>query len=90
MAKLEPGLMAEATAFGAVQGAAGAAASFDSSGAASLPLRVGGNVAHKAWLTSVQARTRAASAADLQAQYKKYGMNPDGTPSGKPGPGSAP
>jgi hypothetical protein len=50
---------------------------------------VAGSAAHKAWLASAHARMKAAQEADLQATYKKYGMNPDGTPSGRPGPGSA-
>ncbi|KFG68549.1 hypothetical protein [Microvirga sp. BSC39] len=81
--------MAEARAFGTVQGAAGAAAAFDSTGVASLPLMVGGRAAHRAWMTSARARMQAAEEVDRQAFYKKYGMNPNGTPSGRPGQGSA-
>lgn len=31
----------------------------------------------------------AAAEEDLQATYRKYGLNLDGTPSGHPGPGSS-
>jgi hypothetical protein len=88
MAAVEAEAGAEAYAFGAAQGAVGAAAAFDPTGASSLPTMAAGRVAHKAWMTSVQARTRVAQEVDQQALYKKYGMNPDGTPSGVPGPGS--
>lgn len=88
MAAVETEATAEAYAFGAAQGAVGAAAAFDPTGAASLPIMAVGRAAHKGWMTSVQARTRAAQEVDQQAFYKKYGMNPDGTPSGVPGPGS--
>jgi len=88
MAAVEAEAGAEAYAFGAAQGAVGSAAAFDPTGAASLPIMAAGRVSHKAWMTSVQARTRAAQEVDQQAFYKKYGMNPDGTPSGVPGPGS--
>jgi hypothetical protein len=89
MAAVEKQAEAEAIAFGATQGAIGAAAAFDPTGLSSLPTMAAGRAAHRAWMTSVQARTRAAQEVDLQAEFKKYGMNPDGTPSGVPGPGSA-
>ncbi len=80
---------AEALAFGAAQGAVGLAGAFDPTGLSSLPAMAAGRAAHRAWMTSVQSRMRAAQEVDLQAAYRKYGMNPDGTPSGVPGPGSA-
>lgn len=89
MAAVEKQAEAEAFAFGTAQGAVGAAAAFDPTGASSLPTMVVGSAAHKAWMTSVQARARSAQEADQQTFYKKYGMNPDGTPSGVPGPSSA-
>ena len=89
MAAVEKQAEAEAIAFGATQGAIGAAAAFDPTGLSSLPTMAAGRAAHRAWMTSVQARTRATQEVDLQAEFKKYGMNPDGTPSGVPGPGSA-
>jgi hypothetical protein len=82
-------LMAEARAFGTAQGVAGVGAAFDPTGAASVPLMVSGRAAHQAWITTARARMEAAEAADRQEFYKKYGMNPDGTPSGRPGPGSS-
>jgi hypothetical protein len=65
------------------------AASMDKTGAASIPLLVGVNVSNQAFSAKSHARMKAAQKEDLQATYRKYGMNPDGTPSGKPGPGSA-
>ncbi|MBZ6076111.1 hypothetical protein [Microvirga puerhi] len=89
-ARVNAELDAEARAFGTAQGVASIAASMDKTGLSSIPLMVGGNAAHKAWLASANARADAAAEEDLQATYRKYGMNPDGTPSGKPGRGSAP
>lgn len=88
-AKVNAELDAEARAFGAAQGATGIAAAMDRTGLSSIPLAIGGNIAHKALLAKSHARMEAASEQDIQAAYRKYGMNPDGTPSGRPGPGSA-
>lgn len=88
-ARVNAELDAEATAFGTAQGVAGAAAAMDPTGLSSIPLMVGGNAAHKAWLAKSHARMEAAAEEDLQATYRKYGLNPDGTPSGRPGPGSS-
>jgi len=66
------------------------AASMDKTGAASIPLLIGVNVSNEAFRAKSDARMKAADEEDLQATYRKYGMNPDGTPSGRPGPGSAP
>ena len=87
--KVNAELDADATAFGTAQGVAGAAAAMDPTGLSSIPLMAGGNAAHKAWLTKSHARMEAAAEEDLQATYRKYGLNPDGTPSGRPGPGSS-
>jgi hypothetical protein len=65
------------------------AASMDKTGLSSIPLLVGVNVSNEAFSAKSHARMKAAEEVDLQATYRKYGMNPDGTPSGKPGPGSA-
>lgn len=89
-AKVNAELDAEARAFGAAQGAAGIAAAMDPTGLSVIPLTVGGGIAHKAWLAKNHARMEAAAEQDIQAAYRKYGMNPDGTPSGRPGSGSAP
>ncbi|WP_157961488.1 hypothetical protein [Microvirga flavescens] len=88
-AKVNAELDAEATAFGTAQGAAGIAAAMDPTGLSTIPLTVGGGIAHKAWLAKNDARMQAVAEEDIQAAYRKYGMNPDGTPSGKRGPGSA-
>jgi hypothetical protein len=87
-AKVNAELNAEAVAFGAAQGAAGIAAAADPTGLSVIPLTVGGGVAHKVWLAKSHARMQAATEEDLQAAYRKYGMNPDGTPSGRLGAGS--
>ncbi|WP_040638703.1 hypothetical protein [Microvirga lotononidis] len=89
-ARVNAELDAEARAFGAAQGAAGLAAAMDPTGLSVIPLTVGGGIAHKAWLAKNHAKMEAAAEEDIQSAYRKYGMNPDGTPSGKPGPGSAP
>lgn len=89
-AKLNAQLNAEATAFGTAQGVAGIASASDPTGLSAIPLMVGGGIAHRARLAKNDALMKAAAEEDLQAAYKKYGMNSDGTPSGKRGPGSAP
>jgi hypothetical protein len=89
-AKVDAELQAEASALGTAQGAAAMAASVDPTGLSSIPLMIGNNVANEAFRTKSNARLEAAQDQDLQATYRKYGMNPDGTPSGRPGPGSAP
>ncbi|MCB8819760.1 hypothetical protein [Microvirga rosea] len=81
---------AEASALGTAQGVASIAASLDKTGASSIPLMIGGKVAREGLRAKWDARMKAAQEEDLQATYRYYGMNPDGTPSGKPGPGSAP
>ena len=48
-------LMAEARAFGTAQGVAGAAAAFDPTGAASIPLMLGGQAAYRAWMVNARA-----------------------------------
>jgi hypothetical protein len=88
MAAVQKEAEAEGRAFGAAQGAVGLVGAFDPTGLSSLPVMAAGRVAHKSWMTSTQARMKAAQQADLQAMYKKYGMNPDGTPSGVSGPDS--
>lgn len=88
-ARVHAELEAEARALGTVQGVGAMAASMDKTGAASIPLLVGVNVSNQAFSAKSHARMKAAQEEDLQATYRKYGMNPDGTPSGKPGPGSA-
>lgn len=85
---LEQQLNAEATAFGAAQGAASLAASADRTGISSLIKAPVALAARNAWARSANARMDAQLARDEQALYRRYGMNPDGTPSGrKPGGG---
>lgn len=89
-ARVHAEMEAEARALGTAQGVAAMAASMDKTGAASIPLLIGVNVSNQAYQAKSEARVKAADEEDLQATYRKYGMNPDGTPSGRPGPGSVP
>jgi len=89
LAATQAELRAEASAFGTAQAATGAAIALDPTGLSSIATLTAGRAAHRAWTASAHARLRAASEADLQEKYRRYGLNPDGTPSGKPGPGSA-
>ncbi|MBQ0824232.1 hypothetical protein KBI52_28960 [Microvirga sp. HBU67558] len=88
-ARVHAELDAEARALGNAQGVAAMAASMDKTGAASIPLLIGVNASNAAYQARSEARVKAAEEEDMQATYRKYGMNPDGTPSGRPGPGSA-
>ena len=89
-AKAHAELEAEARALGTAQGVAAMAASVDKTGLSSIPLIVGVNASNAAYQARSDARMKAAEEEDLQATYRKYGMNPDGTPSGRPGPRSGP
>lgn len=80
---LEKQLNAEATAFGAAQGATSLAASADPTGLSSFAKAPVAFAARNAWAKSADVRMDAQLAADEQALYRRYGMNPDGTPSGK-------
>lgn len=88
-ARVDAQLQTEASALGTAQGVVGMAASFDKTGLSAIPLAIGNSAANEAFRASSEARMEAALEEDLQATYRKYGMNPDGTPSGRPGPGSA-
>ncbi|WP_262298362.1 hypothetical protein [Microvirga sesbaniae] len=88
-ARVHAELEAEARALGTAQGVAALAASVDKTGAASIPLLIGVNASNAAYQARSEARVKAAEDEDMQATYRRYGMNPDGTPSGRPGPGSA-
>lgn len=79
---LEKQLNAEATAFGAAQGATSLAASADPTGLSSFAKAPVALAARNAWAKSADARMNAQLTADEQALYRRYGMNPDGTPSG--------
>lgn len=80
---LEKQLNAEATALGTAQGVASIAAASDPTGASFLALGAAGLAARNALATSADNRMKAQLARDEQAAYRRYGMNPDGTPSGK-------
>lgn len=87
-ARVNAVLNTEAAAFGAAQGAAGIAAAADPTKPSTIPLTVGGGIAHRAWLARNHARMQAAAEEDLQAAYRRYGMNPGGTTSERLGSGS--
>ena len=79
---LERQLNAESAAFGAAQGATSLAASADPTGISSFlkaPVALAGR---NALAKSANARMDAQLARDEQELYRRYGMNPDGTPSG--------
>jgi len=80
---LEKQLNAEATALGAAQGAASIAASADPTGLSSFAKAPAALAARNALARSADARMDAQLARDEQALYRRYGMNPDGTPSGR-------
>lgn len=80
---LEKELNAEATALGTAQGVAGIAAASDPTGLSGMALGAAGLAARNAMMTSADNRMKAQLARDEQAAYRRYGMNPDGTPSGK-------
>ncbi|MEO3997156.1 hypothetical protein [Mesorhizobium sp. CAU 1732] len=80
--RLEKELSAEAAAFGTAQSAIGMAAAFDPTGLASMAMMPAGRAARNAWMRSADARMDAQLERDTQALYRRYGMNPDGTPSG--------
>ncbi|WP_262268590.1 hypothetical protein [Microvirga yunnanensis] len=81
-ARVHAELEAEARALGTAQGVAALAASVDKTGAASIPLLIGVNASNAAYQARSEARVKAAEDEDMQATYRRYGMNPDGTPSG--------
>lgn len=80
---LEKQLNAEAAALGAAQGATSIAASADPTGISSLVKAPVALAARNAQARSADARMDAQLKRDEQALYRRYGMNPDGTPSGK-------
>ncbi len=80
---LEKQLNAESATFGAAQGATSIAASADPTGIANIVKAPVAMAARNAMAKSANARMDAQLARDEQALYRRYGMNPDGTPSGK-------
>lgn len=85
---LEKQLNAEAVAFGAAQGATSLVASADPTGISSFVKAPVALAARNAMVKSADARMAAQLARDEQELYRRYGMNPDGTPSGKKPTGS--
>lgn len=85
---LEKQLNAEAVALGTAQGVAGIAAASDPTGLSAMALGPAGLAARNALAKSADARMGAQLARDEQELYRRYGMNPDGTSSGKKPPGS--
>ena len=79
-------LNAEAVALGTAQGVAGIAAASDPTGLAGLALGPAGLAARNASAKSADERMGAQLSRDEQELYRRYGMNPDGTPSGKKQP----
>ncbi|MBN9253340.1 MULTISPECIES: hypothetical protein [unclassified Mesorhizobium] len=80
---LEKQLNAESAALGAAQGATSLAASADPTGLSTFAKAPAALAARNALAKSANARMDAQLARDEQALYRRYGMNPDGTPSGK-------
>lgn len=80
---LEKQLNAESAALGAAQGATSLAASADPTGLSTFAKAPAALAARNALARSADARMDAQLARDEQAVYRRYGMNPDGTPSGK-------
>jgi hypothetical protein len=88
---LDQQLQKEAAMVGATQGAIGMAAAWDPTGAASLATIPAGLAVRQAHRASADARMNAQLKRDEEALYKRWGMNPDGTPSGvRPGSHAVP
>lgn len=79
--QMEADLMTEARALGAAQGAAGIAASFDRSGAASLLLMHGGQAARNELMRRADRTLREQLEKDSAAFLRQYGIEDD-----EPGP----
>jgi len=80
---LEKQLEAEAAALGTAQAAMSMPAAWDPTGAASLATIPAGLAAREAWRRNADARMEAQLDKDERAFLRRYGMNPDGTPSGR-------
>ncbi|CAM5768566.1 hypothetical protein [Bosea minatitlanensis] len=83
---LEKQLDAEATALGTAQALASMPAAWDPTGAASLVTTTAGLAAREAFRRRADALLDAQAAKDRAALYRQYGLNPDGSPSGRKGP----
>lgn len=80
---LEKQLDAEAAALGTAQAAMSIPAAFDPTGIASLTMMPAGRAARNAWMRSADARMKTQLDKDEQEIYRRYGMTPDGRPSGR-------
>lgn len=86
--ELPADLAAQAAGVGYANAAMATAASFDPTGISSIGTMVAGSSMRNAMLRNADQRLREQSKIEEQELYKRYGLNPDGTPSGKPGPDS--
>lgn len=80
---LEAQLNSKATALGAAQGASSLVASIDPTGISSFVKAPLAMEARNALARSADAQMDEQLARDEQVLYRRYGMNPDGTPSGR-------
>lgn len=83
---LEKQLNAEAAAVGTAQAVMSMPAAWDPTGAASLVTTPAGLAMREAHRRKADARMDAQIAKDQAAFYRKYGLNPDGSPTGRKGP----
>ncbi|KRE07147.1 hypothetical protein ASE63_23160 [Bosea sp. Root381] len=83
---LEKQLDAEAAALGTAQALMSMPAAWDPTGAASLVTIPAGLAAREAFRRQADARMEAQLAKDQAEFYRRYGLNPDGSPSGRKGP----
>jgi len=83
---LEKQLDAEAAAVGTAQAVMSMPAAWDPTGAASLVTIPAGLAMREAHRRQADARMDAQLAKDQAAFYRKYGLNPDGSPTGRKGP----
>lgn len=84
--RLEKRLNAEAAAVGTAQAVMSMPAAWDPTGAASLVTTPAGLAMREAQRRQADARMDAQIAKDQAAFYRKYGLNPDGSPTGRKGP----
>lgn len=85
---LERQMAAEAAALGATQSAVSMAAAWDPTGIASLALMPAGLAARNAMLERQDRLMDAQLQRDEEAFLRRWGMNPDGTPTGIRPPGA--
>lgn len=83
---LEKQLDAEAAAVGTAQAVMSMPAAWDPTGAASLVTTPAGLAMREAHRRQADVRMDAQLAKDQAALYRKYGLKPDGSPSGRKGP----